>query len=239
MRRGKLPPLNSLRAFDAAGRLESFRLAAEELGVTDGAISRHINQLEEWLGFNLFVRHHRSVELTEDGTTYLPDTVEALDRLSLATSRLLKRREHTVIRVNAGVREIVVEGGRANLGRRRIAPGRRCPVRVSLDPVSTEEMSRIWTLFPTANYRTSVAYVASPVWIDPDQPPAGAAQASPRCRRPCRRRSIPESANPTCWPDRPAASIWKARSARSKRRRSSCAQMDRDRKSTRLNSSHT
>lgn len=103
MRRGKLPPLNSLRAFDAAGRLESFRLAAEELGVTDGAISRHINQLEEWLGFNLFVRHHRSVELTEDGTTYLPDTVEALDRLSLATSRLLQRREHTVIRVNAGV----------------------------------------------------------------------------------------------------------------------------------------
>jgi hypothetical protein len=45
-------------------------------------------------------------------------------------------------------------------------------VRVSLEPVSTEEMSRIWTLFPTANYRTSVAYVASPVWLDPKNPPA-------------------------------------------------------------------
>lgn len=47
-------------------------------------------------------------------------------------------------------------------------------VTVSLDPVSAEEMSRIWTLFPTANYRTSVAYVATPVWIDPELPPIDA-----------------------------------------------------------------
>ena len=45
-------------------------------------------------------------------------------------------------------------------------------VQVSLEPLSTEEMSRIWTLFPTANYRTSVAYLATPVWIDPKDPPA-------------------------------------------------------------------
>jgi len=43
-------------------------------------------------------------------------------------------------------------------------------VRVTLEPLPTEESSRIWALFPTANYRTSVAYVASPVWIDPPQP---------------------------------------------------------------------
>ncbi|WP_395018450.1 DUF4255 domain-containing protein [Dongia sp.] len=43
-------------------------------------------------------------------------------------------------------------------------------VRVSLDPVTSEEMSRIWSLFPTVNYRTSVAYLASPVWIDPKTP---------------------------------------------------------------------
>jgi hypothetical protein len=42
------------------------------------------------------------------------------------------------------------------------------PVHVSFDPLSTEETSRIWALFPTANYRTSVGYIASPVWIDPD-----------------------------------------------------------------------
>jgi hypothetical protein len=44
-------------------------------------------------------------------------------------------------------------------------------VHVSLDPLSTDEVSRVWSLFPTANYRTSVAYVASPVWIDPALPP--------------------------------------------------------------------
>jgi len=43
-------------------------------------------------------------------------------------------------------------------------------VRVTLDPVSNEEMGRIWSLFPTVNYRTSVAYLASPVWIDPATP---------------------------------------------------------------------
>jgi len=43
-------------------------------------------------------------------------------------------------------------------------------VHVSLEPLSTEELSRIWSLFPTANYRTSVAYLATPVWVDPLQP---------------------------------------------------------------------
>lgn len=43
-------------------------------------------------------------------------------------------------------------------------------VHVSLEPLTTEESSRIWALFPTANYRTSVAYLATPVWIDPPQP---------------------------------------------------------------------
>lgn len=44
-------------------------------------------------------------------------------------------------------------------------------VHLSLEPLTTEESSRIWALFPTANYRTSVAYLATPVWIDPPQPP--------------------------------------------------------------------
>lgn len=49
-------------------------------------------------------------------------------------------------------------------------------VHVSLEPLTTEEISRIWALFPTANYRTSVAYLASPVWIDPPQAPPSAAR---------------------------------------------------------------
>jgi hypothetical protein len=48
-------------------------------------------------------------------------------------------------------------------------------VRVTFEPLTTEEASRIWALFPTANYRTSVAYLASPVWIDPPQPEPTAA----------------------------------------------------------------
>lgn len=51
-------------------------------------------------------------------------------------------------------------------------------VRVSLEPISTEEMSRIWTLFPVVNYRTSIAYVATPVWIDPKDPPVVAARVT-------------------------------------------------------------
>lgn len=48
-------------------------------------------------------------------------------------------------------------------------------VHVSLEPLTTEEASRVWALFPTANYRTSVAYLATPIWIDPTQPaPLGA-----------------------------------------------------------------
>ncbi len=49
-------------------------------------------------------------------------------------------------------------------------------ITVSLEPLTTEEESRIWSLFPTANYRTSVAYLATPVWIDPEQPTAPAAR---------------------------------------------------------------
>ena len=45
-------------------------------------------------------------------------------------------------------------------------------VHVSLDPLTTEETSRIWALYPSANYRTSVAYLATPVWIDPASPDA-------------------------------------------------------------------
>jgi len=51
-------------------------------------------------------------------------------------------------------------------------------VHVSLEPLSTDEVSRVWNLFPAANYRTSVAYLASPVWIDPAQPPLEAARVA-------------------------------------------------------------
>jgi hypothetical protein len=64
-------------------------------------------------------------------------------------------------------------------------------VRLTLDPIGSEEMSRIWTLFPTANYRTSVVYVASPVWLDPE---TTAPSASPVVEEPHRFSQRPRGA---------------------------------------------
>ncbi len=62
----RLPPLNSLRAFEAAARWLSFANAAEELFVTPAAVSQQIRQLEDYLGITLFHRMTRSVRLTEE-----------------------------------------------------------------------------------------------------------------------------------------------------------------------------
>lgn len=60
----KLPPLATLRAFEAAARRTSFSLAAQELGMTATAVSQHVRNLETWLGAPLFERHARGVRLT-------------------------------------------------------------------------------------------------------------------------------------------------------------------------------
>ncbi len=66
----RLPSLNALRAFEAAARNGSFTLAAQELFVTHAAISRHLRDLEQWLGVELFHRTGRGVKLTEAGARY-------------------------------------------------------------------------------------------------------------------------------------------------------------------------
>jgi LysR family glycine cleavage system transcriptional activator len=103
MARYRLPPLNSIKAFESAARLKSFSQAADELSVTNGAISRHVQQLEDWLRIPLFVRLHRRVELTDEGAAYLIDAGAAFDRLALATARLMEERTHRVLRVKAMV----------------------------------------------------------------------------------------------------------------------------------------
>lgn len=86
----RLPPLNALRAFEAAARHLSFTKAAEELHVTQAAISHQIKALEEWLGLPLFRRMNRALALTEAGQSYLPPVREAMDTLSQATDSLLR-----------------------------------------------------------------------------------------------------------------------------------------------------
>jgi len=85
----RLPPLNSLRAFEAASRHLSFKQAASELCVTQGAITRHIQKLEAHLGVELFERSHRRVALTPDGTRYVHDIRDAFRRIHDATEAMV------------------------------------------------------------------------------------------------------------------------------------------------------
>jgi LysR family glycine cleavage system transcriptional activator len=82
-----LPPLNALRAFEAAGRLGSFKEAAAELHVTQGAVSQHVRLLEEWLDAPLFERHNRRVVLTAAAKAYLEAVGPLFEQLSQATAR--------------------------------------------------------------------------------------------------------------------------------------------------------
>ena len=80
----RLPPLNGLRAFEATGRHLSFTKAAEELNVTQTAVSHQIKGLEEQLGLKLFHRSPGRVELTREGRLLLPGLTEAFDRMTQA-----------------------------------------------------------------------------------------------------------------------------------------------------------
>ncbi|MEE8307826.1 MAG: transcriptional regulator GcvA [Gammaproteobacteria bacterium] len=86
----QLPPLNSLRVFDAAARHENFSLAATELNVTQSAVSRQIQTLERRLGRQLFVRRGPRLELTAIGRDYHGVVRSALDQLRRGTQRLFR-----------------------------------------------------------------------------------------------------------------------------------------------------
>jgi LysR family glycine cleavage system transcriptional activator len=81
-----MPPLASLRAFEAAARRLSFRAAAEELTVSQSAISHQVAELERRLGVQLFHRISRRVELTDAGALYQPYVREAFDRIATGTA---------------------------------------------------------------------------------------------------------------------------------------------------------
>ena len=97
----RLPPLNSLKAFESAARFLSFTKAANELFVTQAAISHQIKILEDFLGVELFKRKNRALELTEFGKAYYVDITKILHRLVEATDKLLslKSDKHLTISV--------------------------------------------------------------------------------------------------------------------------------------------
>ena len=97
----RLPSLNALRAFEAAARHLSFTRAAQELHVTQAAISHQVKALEEHLGRKLFRRLNRALLLTDDGQAYLPSVSRAFTLLNDATSDLLTKQAPGPLTVSA------------------------------------------------------------------------------------------------------------------------------------------
>jgi LysR family transcriptional regulator, glycine cleavage system transcriptional activator len=96
----RLPPLNALKAFEAAARHESFTRAAEELCVTQGAVSHQVKALEATLGLKLFNRERQRLVITEAGRDYLAVLRDAFDRIALGTARVVQRQSSGVLTVS-------------------------------------------------------------------------------------------------------------------------------------------
>ncbi|MFS7241537.1 LysR substrate-binding domain-containing protein [Serratia proteamaculans] len=97
----KLPPLGALRAFDAVARLQSFKLAAEEIGVSPTAISHQIRLLEGLLEVSVFERTPRKVELTADGKVLQQATAQAFALLQAAAEKIGERQRPRVLTLTA------------------------------------------------------------------------------------------------------------------------------------------
>ncbi|MGO4706417.1 LysR substrate-binding domain-containing protein [Microvirga sp. 2MCAF38] len=96
-----LPPLDSLRSFEAAARLGSFSAAASTLNLTHGAISRQVAKLEHWLGVRLFERKARGVSLTPDGQRLFQRTTEAFVLIAASSDRWVEARGAGVVRLTS------------------------------------------------------------------------------------------------------------------------------------------
>jgi LysR family glycine cleavage system transcriptional activator len=96
----RLPSLNALKAFEAAARYESFTRAAEELCVTQGAVSHQVKALETDLGVKLFSRDQHRLIITDQGRDYLTVLRDAFDRIALGTERLKQRQSSGALTVS-------------------------------------------------------------------------------------------------------------------------------------------
>lgn len=95
----RLPSLNALKAFEAAARHESFTRAADELNVTQGAVSHQVKALETELGLRLFQRERQRLVITEAGRVYLEIVRDAFDRIATGTERLVQRQQSGILTV--------------------------------------------------------------------------------------------------------------------------------------------
>jgi LysR family transcriptional regulator, glycine cleavage system transcriptional activator len=100
MDKRKLPPLGSLQGFEAAARHLSFTKAADELHLTQSAVSRQISLLERNLRVALFVRYTRRIELTDAGQELLAVVGDLFEQLAAVTSRIHRRKEFDSLTVS-------------------------------------------------------------------------------------------------------------------------------------------
>ncbi|MGL9620294.1 LysR family transcriptional regulator [Bradyrhizobium sp. U531] len=132
-----LPPLNALRAFEAAARHLSFKQAAHELHVTAGAISQQVRLLEERLGVQLFERRTRQVILTSAGEPYLAQVRQAFRCLAEATAELKPEGVTSMLHIGLHA-SFAVEGLRTRLAKiRRVHP--QLAIRIS-QPAGLHEL---------------------------------------------------------------------------------------------------
>ncbi len=155
----RLPPLNTLRLFEAAGRHRSFKNAATELGVTPSAVSHGIQTLEDWLGTPLFHRGSRGLLLTPAGENFLPKVRESLTLIANAA-------DHVPGRKATGTLSISVA---PTFAARWLIP--RLPVFQRRSPETTISLdtSRHYVEFPLDGHdlaiRMAIAEHAGPEWI--------------------------------------------------------------------------
>ena len=97
----RLPPLNALRVFEAAARHLSFKEAANELSITQAAVSHQVKSLEDYLGVELFRRSGRGVQLTEAARAALPRLRDGFDALAAAVEQIRERGEETDLAITA------------------------------------------------------------------------------------------------------------------------------------------
>ncbi len=153
-RRGFLPPIGSLAAFECAARHESFSRAAEELHLTQGAISRQIRTLEDLIGVALFDRVRQRVVLSEAGRAYLADVRRTLAELGEATHRVMGF---------AGTRGVLDLAVLPTFGARWLVP--RLPRFLAAHPEVTVNLAaRIAPFDFSAEPFDAAIHVGQPVW---------------------------------------------------------------------------
>lgn len=100
MNNKKLPPLNALKAFESAARHLNFTKAADELFVTQAAVSHQIKLLEDFLGISLFHRRNRLLELTELGSQYFDEIRPLLEQIAKATDKIRSKNQRQILTIS-------------------------------------------------------------------------------------------------------------------------------------------